>query len=199
MTEIRRATVADVPAMVDLANDFAEHGLMIHRSRSEMYGHVRDFVVAADDDGGVVGMCGLRIMWANLAEVYALAVSKTAQGRGIGKQLVLRIVDEARDLGVHRLFSLTYEQAFFERCGFEVVDRKTLPLKVWGECIRCPKHEACDEIAMVRTLDDVPDLGAPLPTTDSATRYDATIIPRLTEATLRIDLNAAAKEPRLDD
>jgi len=196
---LRRATVADVPAMVDLANNFAEHGLMIHRSRAEMYERVRDFVVAADDDGHVVGMCGLRIMWANLAEVYALAVARSAHGQGIGKAVVGRIIDEARTVGIHRLFSLTYERAFFERCGFHVVDRKTLPLKVWGECIRCPKHEACDEIAMVYVLDDVPDLGAPLPTTDSATRYDAAIIPRVTEATLRIDMNAAAKEPRLDD
>lgn len=196
---IRLATVADVPAMVDLANDFAEHGLMIHRSRAEMYERVRDFVVAVDDDDQVIGLCGLRIMWANLAEVYALAVAKSAHGRGIGKQLVHRIIDQARQYRIHRLFSLTYERAFFEKCGFHVVDRTTLPLKVWGECIRCPKHEACDEIAMVCVLDDVPDLGTPLPTADAATRYDAPMIPRVTEATLKIDVNAAAKEPRLDD
>ena len=196
---IRPATVADVPAMVDLANDFAEHGLMIHRSRAEMYERVRDFVVAVDEDEMVIGVCGLRIMWANLAEVYALAVAKSAHGRGIGKQLVLRIIDQARLYRIHRLFSLTYERAFFEKCGFTVVDRTTLPLKVWGECIRCPKHEACDEIAMVCVLDDVPDLGTPLPTTGTATRYDAPMIPRVTEATLKIDVNAAAKEPQLDD
>jgi len=69
---IRPATVADVPAMVDLANDFAEHGLMIHRSRAEMYERVRDFVVAVDEDEMVVGVCGLRIMWANLAPLPSL-------------------------------------------------------------------------------------------------------------------------------
>ena len=187
---VRRATVADVPKMVDIANDFAEYGLMIHRSRAELYEHVRDFVVAVDESDHPVGLGGLRVMWANLAEVYALAVSRAAHGRGIGRQIVGRLVDEARELGVRRLFALTYERTFFERCGFSVVDRKTLPLKVWGECIRCPKHEACDEIAVVRELEDVPDRGAALPGPIAA-GYDLPVIPQVTEATLRIDRSVA--------
>src|SRR5690606_23948784 len=85
-------------------------------------------------------------------EVYALAVAPQWRGKGIGRRLVLSCVDEAEELGLQRLMTLTYEQRFFERCGFHVVDRQNLPLKVWSECIRCPKNQACDEIAMIREL-----------------------------------------------
>ncbi len=195
---IRRATVADVPAMMGIVNDSAERGLMIHRSLAELYEHLRAFHVA-ERDGRLVGVAGLRIMWANLAEVYALAVSKDARGHGVGKRLVASVVEQARSLQIHRVFALTYERTFFERCGFDLVDRRTLPLKVWGECVRCPKHEACDEIAMVRVLEDVPDHGAPLPPTgeamDAAHSDDEgeyhVPIPRLTPMAVRIDRSAA--------
>lgn len=187
--ELRDAHVADVPAMASVLNDYAERGLMLHRSQSELYDRVRDFRVAAAE-GRILGVAGLRVMWANLAEVYALAVAPDARGAGLGRKLVGAAIELARALGIRRVFALTYERAFFERCGFEVVDRRTLPLKVWGECVRCPKHEACDEIAMVYTLDDVPEAGGPLTPTARARSYDVPI-PRLTPATLRIDRGAA--------
>jgi len=187
--DLRDAHVGDVPAMAALLNDYAERGLMLHRSRSELYDRIRDYRVAVQPDGQVVGVAGLRVMWANLAEVYALAVAPSARRLGLGRKLVESTVELARELGIHRVFALTYERAFFERCSFEVVDRRMLPLKVWGECVRCPKHEACDEIAMVRELSDVPDRGAPLATGTNAEEYDVPI-PRLTPATLRIDRSA---------
>ncbi len=182
--EIRAAGVSDVRAMADLANSFAERGLMLHRSHAELYERVRDFYVAVDGDE-VVGVGGLRVMWANLAEVYTLAVSETAQGKGVGKRLVEAVVEEARRLGVSRVFSLTYERAFFERCGFRVVDRHAnLPLKVWSECVRCPKNQACDEIAMLRVLEDVADVATPDTVDVQAVGYD---VPILSETMLRID------------
>ncbi len=72
--------------------------------------------------------------------------------------------------------TLTYEQASFEKLGFTVVDRQQLPLKVWSECIRCPKNQACDEIAMTLVLDDVPDLGVPKPTAPPPDQYVVPII-----------------------
>lgn len=157
---IRHARISDVPAFGKIINDCAEYGLMLHRSMQDLYENVRDFHVAVEG-GKVVGVCGLKVVWANLAEVYALAVAPEHRGKGIGRRLVLTCVDEAEELGIHRLMTLTYEQNFFQRCGFTVVDRQSLPLKVWSECARCPKNQACDEIAMTRLL-EVPDL-APLP------------------------------------
>jgi amino-acid N-acetyltransferase len=88
--------------------------------------------------------------------VRSLAVDDKYRGRGVGSHLVRWCVDEARRLRIRKLMSLTYEQRFFERLGFAVVEKETLPLKVWSDCVRCPKNENCDEIAMVLTLPDVP-------------------------------------------
>lgn len=163
---IRRAIISDVPAMGHIINDAAELGLMLPKSQSMLYENIREFYVATDPEhaeeanpGGVVGVCGLSVIWANLAEVVSLAVATHQRGRGVGRRLVEHCLEDARRLGVRRVMSLTYEQAFFERLGFVVVDRQNLPLKVWADCVRCPKQEACDEIAMIREFEDLPDLG----------------------------------------
>ena len=158
---IRRADVRDVPAIGGIVNDCAERGQMLHRSASFVYEHVRDFFVTADDTGQVVGACGLGVVWANLAEIYALAVTPACRGRGLGRQLVVACLDEARQLGINRIMTLTYEEAFFGRCGFAVVDRQQLPLKVWSQCLQCPKNQACDETAMMLELADVTEVIVP--------------------------------------
>lgn len=159
---IRRALIKDIVGIAKLVNQFAERGMMLHRSLEHLYEHVRDFYVAVDDDEKVVGVCGLNIVWADLAEVYSLAVDASQQGKGLGSRLVEAAIEDARELGIAKLMSLTYEQRFFKRLGFTVVDRMTLPLKVWSECMTCPKNHACDEIAMVYQL-DVPKVEAPKP------------------------------------
>ncbi|MHB1155828.1 MAG: N-acetyltransferase [Phycisphaerales bacterium] len=201
---IRPATIRDVPHMVRIINNYAERGLMIHRSPAELYERIRDYRIVQLDNGQVVGVGGLRVLWANWAEVYGLALAPEARGKGFGKQLVEALIDEARRLAVHNIFALTYERAFFEHCGFALVDRRSLPMKVWSECIRCPKHDNCDEIAVVRQLDDVPDLGSPLQSTADAVAasgsafgsasggaenedYEDLPIPQVTPAVLRID------------
>ncbi len=191
---IRSATVADIPGLARIVNDCAEFGLMLHRSHSFLYEKVRDFTVAIDTsvqpaigdgdgdgpampaDGQVVGVCGLSIIWANLAEVYSLAVAPSHRRRGLGQRLVLACVEDARRVGIRRLMTLTYEQAFFEKLGFSIVDRQTLPLKVWNECLRCSKRQACDEIAMTRTLDDVPELAAPKPGESGVESFDPPVV-----------------------
>ena len=84
---IRHASIREIPDVAAIINDCAEHGLMLHRSHSYLYEHVRDFHVAIED-GRVIGVCGLGVVWANLAELYALAVTPRARGRGLGNQLV---------------------------------------------------------------------------------------------------------------
>ena len=153
---IRPATIDDVPQMQAIINSHAELGRMLFKSLADLYEHLRDFAVYDDGTGRVAGCVGLAIIWADLAEVRSLAVAESARGRGIGTRLVQWCVDEARRLRIRRLMSLTYEQRFHERLGFAVVDKETLPLKVWTDCVRCPKKDNCDEIAMVLTLTDVP-------------------------------------------
>ena len=155
MSTIRTATVHDVPRISEIINSHAELGRMLFKSYAQLYESLRDFAVF-EKDGKVLGCTALAIIWADLAEVRSLAVDDDYRGRGIGRRLVEWCVDEARRLGIRRLMSLTYEQAFFAKLGFEVVPKDTLPLKVWSDCVRCPKRDGCDEIAMVRELPDVP-------------------------------------------
>ena len=169
-TTIRPARVADVPQIAAIVREEAEQGLMLHKPLSRLYETVRQFHVAVepepDADGDaerVLGVCGLSIIWADLAEIVSLAVAPAARGRGLGGALTRACLDEAHALGIRRVMSLTYQQRFFERLGFAVVDRTKLPMKVWAECIHCPKHDACDDIAMMKTFTDLAPHPVPAP------------------------------------
>ncbi len=162
---IRPATIHDVPRIQEIINSHAELGRMLFKSIAQVYESLRDFAVYEIDGemtgvgsamGRLVGCTALSIIWADLAEVRSLAVDEEFRGRGIGRRLVEWSADEARRLQIRRLMTLTYEQAFFEKLGFEVVGKDSLPLKVWSDCVRCPKRDGCDEIAMVRVLPEVP-------------------------------------------
>lgn len=124
---------------------------MLHRSLEDVYSALREFIVA-EDEGRIVGSVAVDVFWADLAEVKSLAVADDRKGQGIGKKLVAAAFQDARELGVRKLFALTYEKGFFQAQGFEVIDRGTLPEKVWRECIACPRFDACDEIAMMKYL-----------------------------------------------
>lgn len=161
---LRPARLTDVPVIQEIINSHAEVGKMLFKSYAQLYEALRDFAVyevQTEQGPRVVGCVATTIIWADLAEVRSLAVDKEYIGKGIGKQLVNWCIDEARQLGIRKLMSLTYEQRFFEKLGFVVVDKDTLPLKVWTDCVKCPKRDGCDEIAMVLELTDVPLIKAP--------------------------------------
>src|SRR5947207_12327608 len=160
---IRQATVHDVSRISEIINSHAELGKMLFKSYAQLYEDLRDFAVY-EKDGKVVGCCALAIVWADLTEVRSLAVDDAHRGQGIGRRLTEWAVDEARRLQIRRIMSLTYEQAFFEKLGFEVVSKDTLPLKVWSDCVRCPKRDGCDEIAMIRDLPEVHHIQGPIAT-----------------------------------
>ncbi len=150
---IRKARIVDVPHIQKLLGVFAQDGRLLARSLSEIYTHLRDTFVAQDDESGeIVGCCSLHIIWENLAEIRSLAVVDAFQGRGIGRRLVEASIGEAKDLGVGRLFTLTYEIGFFERVGFQVVDKNIFPQKIWADCLHCPKFPNCDEVALVMDI-----------------------------------------------
>jgi len=157
---IRPATVHDVPQIAEVINAHAELGRMLFKSYAQLYEDLRDFAVY-EKEGKIIGCTALTIIWADLAEVRSLAVDEKCRGQGIGKALVNWTIEEARRLQIRRIFALTYEQAFFAKLGFEVVDKDSLPLKVWSDCVRCPKREGCDEIAVDKTLADVPVVQLP--------------------------------------
>ena len=152
---IRAARVGDVPALCDLIRTFADRKLMIRRSLGELYESIREFLVATDDDGKVLGCAALHVFWDDLAELKCLAVSEEAQGRGVGKKLVEACWDAARELEIKTVFTLTYVPDFFARCGYHVIDKADLPHKIWNECVRCPLFPNCTEVALIRSYEPV--------------------------------------------
>jgi amino-acid N-acetyltransferase len=148
---IRPARVGDVPAIHELIRTFADRKLMIRRSLGELYEAIREFLVATDASGKVVGCVGLHVFWEDLAELKCLAVSEAAQGQGVGKRLVEACWDAARELELASVFTLTYVPEFFEKSGYHRVDKAELPHKIWNECVRCPLFPNCTEVALVRS------------------------------------------------
>ncbi len=147
----RKAKMVDVPEIHKLINGFAERGLMLAKPLIAIYDNLREYVVA-EENQTVVGVGGLHILWSDLAEVRSLAVHGDYHHIGIGKNIVEKLEEEARELGIPKLFALTYQEDFFRSVGFQKIDNKLLPQKVWTECINCPKFPNCDEVAMMKEL-----------------------------------------------
>jgi amino-acid N-acetyltransferase len=100
----------------------------------------------------VVGCCALEVIWSDLAEIKSLAIDGAYKKKGIGRRLAAAAVEQAAKLGVPKVFALTLEPVFFEKSGFEIVEKETLPMKVWSDCARCPKQQNCDEIAVIKII-----------------------------------------------
>ncbi len=149
---VRPMRVGDVDAAIRLIDAYAAEDRMLVRSRDFVLEHVHDFFVAEDEEA-FEGCVALAVLTRELGEVRSLAVRPDAGGRGIGRRLVAACVDEARRLGLRRLFALTLVPEFFERCGFTLVSLGRLPEKSAAECPVCPKRGRCDEHAMLMHLD----------------------------------------------
>ncbi len=145
---VRKARLKDAEKIHLLVNRYASEGLLLPRSIGSIYEHIRDFWVY-EEDGDILGCCALQIIWEDLAEIRSFAVRKEHHRKGIGKALIKACIEEAKSLGVQRIFSLTYAKGFFERFGFKEIDKSVLPYKVWSDCINCPKFYTCDETAVI--------------------------------------------------
>lgn len=144
----RKAKITDVEPIHALITYYADRGIMLARSRALLYESLREFTIA-EEHGVVIGAGALNIVWEDLAEIRALTVAPEYSGQGIGRTLVQAFINEARELAIPRIFVLTYQQVFFDKCGFQVVAKESLPQKVWKECVNCPKFPNCEEIAML--------------------------------------------------
>jgi len=147
----RRATVRDVPHIQRLITHYANREEMLPRSLNEIYEGLRDYLVA-EHDGQVIGCAACHVVWDDLAEIKSLAVAAQWQGQGIGKRLVETCLDDARTLGVARVFVLTFRPEWFRRRGFSDLDKSQLPHKIWTDCINCPKFPDCGEVALIHLL-----------------------------------------------
>jgi len=150
---LRKARIEDVKTIHALLMECAKGELLLPRSFTELYAHLRDFYVLSPTQGkDVLGCCALSICWEGLAEIRSLVVHSSIQRMGFGKKLVEACLSEAVTLGVYRVFTLTYQREFFAKLGFLEVTKESLPQKVWSDCIHCPKFPECDEIAMLMEM-----------------------------------------------
>lgn len=157
--ELARATIAHVESIMELVNGLAAEGVMLPRSPASIVENLRDFVVAYVD-GEFAGCGALAVIWTDIAEIRSIAVDSKFQKLGLGKDIALRLIADAEDLGIAKVMAFTYVTGFFEKLGFGVVEHSSLPHKVFTDCLNCPKFHKCDEIAVMKVLK--PNVHAPI-------------------------------------
>ena len=135
MIEVRPARTSDIKGIHKLIVDFASGGRMLQKETVTLYESVQEFMVAIED-GQVVGCGALHVLWEDLAEVRSVAITENLRGNGIGNQILERIIDRARELGLSRIFCLTFETKFFGRHGFEEIQGTPVEPEVYAQLLK---------------------------------------------------------------
>jgi amino-acid N-acetyltransferase len=144
--------MTEVPLIYKTLEISARKGELLPRSLGELYDSIRDFHVYLDDQGKLVGCCALHPTWEDLGEIRSLVVSEELRRKGIGRSLVNRSLEEAKELGMQRIFVLTFNPDFFQGLQFVPISKSMLPHKIWAECIRCIHFPDCKEEALLLEL-----------------------------------------------
>jgi amino-acid N-acetyltransferase len=149
--QVRKAAIRDIHPILEIINSYAANGEMLPRTEFEMSENIRDFSVAYD--GKTLLGCGaLHFYTPTTAEIRSLAVRPETKQNGIGRAIVESLEQEALDNDLEAIFAFTYVPGFFSKLGFTEVERGELPLKVWKDCLRCPKFQNCDEVPVLKRL-----------------------------------------------
>jgi amino-acid N-acetyltransferase len=151
--KIRPAKVSDVKDIHKIVEFYANNKEMLHRSLNSIYENIQEYMVVEDEEGKIIACGALHVSWEDLAEIKALAVSEKYKGQGIGKKIVLRLQKNAEELGVGKVFALSFKPDFFIKLGYKVIPKETLPHKIWSECINCHLFPDCGEVPLLISLD----------------------------------------------
>jgi|SRR5262245_36892709 amino-acid N-acetyltransferase len=149
---LRAACERDVPGILALVNGYADRNMLLRRSEESLRARLADFVVAASPDGEVLGCGALTELGPGLGEVRSLAVREDQAGRGLGRRLVERLLEDAGRRGFAQVLALTRRVGFFEALGFKVTQRELYLEKLVVDCAACPMNVCCDETALVRPV-----------------------------------------------
>jgi amino-acid N-acetyltransferase len=134
---LRRARTADVRSIRRLIDTYSPGGRLLGKATVTLYEDVQEFWVAVRPDTDEVVGCGaLHVMWEDLAEIRTVAVDPASRGEKIGYRLVSALLDVAREVGVARVFVLTFETAFFGAFGFVEIDGAAVPPPVYEQLLR---------------------------------------------------------------
>ncbi|NGN82350.1 amino-acid N-acetyltransferase [Arthrobacter silviterrae] len=147
---LRPARTSDVQAIKELVAPLAEKRILISKESVTYFESIQEFLVA-ELDGEVVGCGALHVMWEDLAEIRTLASADAWRGKGVGHALVERLLEKAVDLGVRRVFCLTFEVDFFVRHGFEVMaDQSAVDPAVYSELLRSADEGIAEFLDLAR-------------------------------------------------
>ncbi|MBV9297152.1 MAG: N-acetyltransferase [Acidobacteriaceae bacterium] len=152
---VRKAAMRDIAPMLSLINSYAAKEVMLPRTEFDLSENIRDFSVVYQGEA-LLGCGALHFYTPKSAEVRSLAVLPASTHQGIGRMVVEALEKEARSHDLNAIFAFTYVPQFFAKLGFAEVERGELPLKVWKDCLRCPKFQDCDEIAVLKRLTVTP-------------------------------------------
>jgi amino-acid N-acetyltransferase len=147
---IRRARTSDVARIQELVEPLVQRRILLGKDAVVFYESVQEFRVAETADGELIGCGALHVMWRDLAEVRTLAVEDSWLGKGVGRALLARLEDEARDLGLSRLFCLTFEVGFFARNGFVDMGNETVDPEVYAELVRSHDEGVAEFLDLAR-------------------------------------------------
>jgi amino-acid N-acetyltransferase len=145
---VRPARTCDVVVIRRLVDEYAPRGILLNKPTVTLYEDVQEFLVAETDGADVVGCGALHVMWEDLAEVRTLAVDPSVKGEGVGHALLERLLERARDLGVRRLFCLTFEVEFFGRHGFREIEGIPVKHDVYDELLRSYDEGVAEFLAL---------------------------------------------------
>ena len=132
---IRRARTGDVRVVRTFVDSYADDRILLSKPTVKLYEDVQEFWVA-ELGGRVVGCGALHVMWEDLAEVRTLAVAPEVRGAGVGHRILHRLLATARELGVRKVFCLTFEVEFFRTHGFRPIDGAPVDHDVYSQLLQ---------------------------------------------------------------
>ncbi len=147
---VRWATTADVPRIQQLIEPLVQERILLGKDRVVFYEAVQEFRVAETDDGEVIGCGALHVMWEDLGEVRTLAVAQPWLGTGVGHALLNQLQEDARALGLIRLFCLTFEVDFFTRHGYAPIGEGIVDPDVYAELVRSTDEGVAEFLDLAR-------------------------------------------------
>lgn len=148
-TEIRPARTADVRGIRSLIDEYANERRLLSKATVELYEHVQEFLVAVKD-GEVVGCGALHVMWEDLGEIRTLAVHSDLRHHGVGGIILELLIDRARELGLSRLFCLTFETEFFASHGFQPIEERPVSVEVYEALLQSRDEGVAEMLGLER-------------------------------------------------
>lgn len=147
---VRRARTADVRGMLQLIDPYVERRILLGKERVTLFEDIQEFRVAETPDGVLIGCGALHVIWEDLGEIRTIAVAEDWLRRGVGRALLAHLEDDARELGLSRLFCLTFEVDFFSGNGFAPIGEQVVDPEVYAELVRSPDDGVAEFLDLAR-------------------------------------------------